>query len=302
MDNEQRLITLGVERTPDFCVTLSFSNEKRNPQRLLRGASVYIDALNSLDSVLVSAIDSQIKPVFVLEEIETGSIQFWLKQILEAINDNALERLDWKPAVGKYLVKAKYLLLKYMEGKTGLHDRMDLEILAEKISKSAYDTGAHKFLVHRTVSALSLAREAKKISGALNGLEEGDMISFQSDEGDSVLTTTFTVTQREITDLFAGESISNDVDRILTVKRPDFLGGAKWEFQYEKRRFSAKIRDKKWLSDFRAGSVNIRPGDALRAILRETVIYDSNGEVLKENREILEVTGIIKASMPGSLI
>jgi hypothetical protein len=155
---------------------------------------------------------------------------------------------------------------------------------------------------YHAISATSLAQEAGKISEALENLEEWDTISFQSDERETTLSPKFVVTQEEITDLFAGESISNDINRILMVRRPDFLGETKWEFRYEKRPFSAKISDESWLNDFHAGNIDIRPGDALRVTLRETVTYDNNGEVMKEEREILTVAGVIKPVMQGSLL
>jgi hypothetical protein len=302
MNDEQRLAALGPERTPDFCVRLDFPKGTRNPQRLLKGAAAYIDALNSLDSLLVSSIDTQIKPVFVLEEIEVGSIKLWLKQILEAINDSALENLDWKPAVGKYLVKAKYCFLKHLEGKNTLRDRLEIEALAKDITKAAQETGARKLPAYRAVNAQSLAQEARKISESLHCLEEGESVSFQSDEGNTVLTPKFIVTQEDLDSLFMGESITNDIVQILMVRRPDFLGEAKWEFRYEKKSFTAKINDTAWLKKFHAGKIDIRPGDGLRVVLRETVAYDNGGEVIKEEREILEVQGITKPAIQRTLI
>lgn len=302
MDDEQKLSALGPDKTPDFCVNITFPKGTRNPQRLLKSAAAYIDALNSLDSLLVSSIDAQIKPIFVLEEIELGSIKLWLKQALEAVNDNALENLDWKPLVGQYLVKAKHLLLKKLEGKTALTDRNTLEALASDLSEAAQQTGVRKLPAYRAINALALAQEAQSISAALACLEAGDAITFQSDEGDAVLTAEFVVTQEDIVNLFSGESISNDIERILMVRRPDFLGEAKWEFRYEKKPFSAKLIDEAWLDDFHNGRVDIRPGDALRVVLRETVIYDNNGEVMREEREILTVINIIKPLIQGTLL
>lgn len=302
MDIEQKLSALGLEKTPDFCVKLDFPKGVRNPQRLLKAAATYIDALNSLDFLLISSVDAQIKPIFVLEEIEVGSIKLWMKQILEAVNDSALENMDWKPAVGKYLVKAKYLLLKHLEGKTTLTNKGEIETLAKKISMAAQETGVRKLPAYRAVNALSLAQEARQISESLNGLESGDSITFQSDDGESTLTPDFVVTQEEITNLFAGERIANDITMILMVRRPDFLGESKWEFRYEKRPFSAKISDDDWINDFQAGRIDIRPGDALRVVLREAVTYDSSGEVIKEEREILKILGITKPAIQSTLM
>lgn len=301
MNDEQKLAALGPERTPDFCVKVDFPKGTRNPQRLLKSAAAYIDALNSLDSLLVSSIDTQIKPVFVLEELEAGSIKFWLKQILEAVNDNALENLDWKPAVGKYLVKAKYLVLKHLEGKPSLTDRGAIESIAKEISDAARETGVLMLPAYKAINAVALAYEAQNISESLKPLEKGDSITFLSDDGDSMLTQQLVITQEDITNLFAGEEISNDIIKILMVRRPDFLGETKWEFRYEKKPFTAKISDETWLNEYHAGNVDIRPGDALRVTLRETVTYDKNGEVIKEDRDILKVLGITKPAIQGSL-
>jgi hypothetical protein len=302
MDNEQKLAALGPEKTPDFCIKLDFPRGTRNPQHLLKSAADYIEALNSLDSLLVSSIDTQIKPVFVLEEIEIGSIKLWVKQILEAINDNALENIDWKPAVGKYLVKGKYALLKHLEGKSSLTDRVGLETVARDISIAATETGVRKLPAYKAISAADLAQEARKISEALKSLDEDSTITFQSDDGDSTLSTMLVVTHEEIANLFSGEEISNDIDRILMVRRPDFLGESKWEFRYEKKPFTAKIVDEDWLANFHAGNIDIRPGDALKVTLRETVTYDNNGEVMKEEREIFKVQAIIKPLIQATLL
>jgi hypothetical protein len=102
--------------------------------------------------------------------------------------------------------------------------------------------------------------------------------------------------------LSADEIVSNELTQIFMVRRPDFLGESKWDFRYEKKPFSAKISDEAWLKDFHAGKIDIRPGDALRVTLRETVTYDQNGEVIKEDREILTVLGITKPAIQGSLL
>ena len=51
----------------------------------------------------------------VLEEIETGSIKIWLGNQLNRVDDDALKKLDWKPLVGKYLVRAKYVFYKVVK-------------------------------------------------------------------------------------------------------------------------------------------------------------------------------------------
>jgi hypothetical protein len=67
---------------------------------------------------------------------------------------------------------------------------------------------------------------------------------------------------------------------ILVVKRPDFLGDARWEFRHGRLPIEAKILDGGWLADFRNGVAVLKPGDALRAMVRSRVRYGYDGELV----------------------
>jgi len=107
MNYEQKLDMLDNDKKPNFCIYLDFPPNAKNPQRIFQTAANYISALQEMDSLLVSPIESQIRTVLLLEEMEIGSLKIWLKQFIDAIDDDALKNLDWKPSVGKYLVRRK---------------------------------------------------------------------------------------------------------------------------------------------------------------------------------------------------
>lgn len=71
------------------------------------------------------------------------------------------------------------------------------------------------------------------------------------------------------------------------------LGDSQWELRQSNRNFLAVISDKKWIEDFHARKVEIRPKDALYVSLKETYHYDSSNEVIKTSYEILEVKDVI---------
>ena len=298
MNDEQKLVALGSERTPDFGVYFSFPKNTRNPQRLFTTAGAYINALQSLDSLLISSIDAKIQPVFVLEEIEIGSLRIWFKLLLEAIDDDALKNIDWKPAVGKYLVKGKYLLLKALEGRKGLPEREILESVAHDIHKLAQETDVRRLPAYRPVSPLELANEARKIGDSLRTLDAEDAVSFCCDDGELGILADMVITQDDITNLFSETRIVNTVEKILMVRRPDFLGEAKWDFRHDKRTMSARIADMEWLEAYHAAKVDVRPGDALRVEIQETFIYDKVGELVKEESSIIKIFGVIRSTPP----
>ncbi len=285
---------LRADQQPDFCVEVAFRKGEPNPERIFRATAAYIEALHGLDVLLVSAVDSKIKPVLLLESIESGSIKVWLKQFLEAVDNDALKNLDWKPAVGKYLVQAKYKTLKWLQDKEKIDSKSELDSLALELYQMAKSTGSLSMPACRPVSPSDLAQGICRVSEALSLIVEGESITLSGDDGDATLTNKLVVTSDSILELLSGESIANEVERILMVRRPDFLGDAMWEFRHDKKAFSAKITDGQWLGLFRSGEVVIRPGDALRVKLLETVTYGRDGEVLSETRVIVKVLGIIR--------
>ena len=98
-----------VRSNADFCIEIDFEKGSESPTRIFRAMTELIDALQSVDKVLVSSIDVQIEPVLLLEDVESGSLRAWFRDHLENIPDDVLESADWKRAVGLYLKKAKYL-------------------------------------------------------------------------------------------------------------------------------------------------------------------------------------------------
>lgn len=107
--------------------------------------------------------------------------------------------------------------------------------------------------------------------------------------------------QDDMSQRLAKNTIQNDVEMILMVRKPDFLGETKWDFRYQKRNLSASIEDQGWLEKFQKGKIDIRPGDALHVIMHESVSYSSEGEVIEESKEIIKVKEVIRQQIQLSL-
>ena len=102
----------------DFCIEVSFQKESENPSRVFRSTYELIETCQFIDNSLVNVVDSNIEPILLLEDVESGSIKVWLKSLLKAIPDDSLYNIDWKPIIGQYLVRAKYYIIHFLEGKT----------------------------------------------------------------------------------------------------------------------------------------------------------------------------------------
>ena len=129
----------------DFCIEIDFQKGSESPSRVFRAMSELIETFEAFDVALVQSIDAKIEPVTIIEDIEAGSIKAWLRTILKEVDDDALKNIDWKPAIGKYLVKAKYLIINFIENKTQIVNREEINNLEFQILQSAEETDVKRF-------------------------------------------------------------------------------------------------------------------------------------------------------------
>lgn len=93
--------------------------------------------------------------------------------------------------------------------------------------------------------------------------------------------------------VFVKEQLSNEANMILRVKKPDFLGDSMWDFVHAGRTFAAHMADAEWLELFRRGRVLLCPGDSLRVVIRSTLRYGFDNEVLGSHYDILKVEEVL---------
>ena len=99
-------------------------------------------------------------------------------------------------------------------------------------------------------------------------------------------------------DLLIKESLTNDSELILKVKRPDYLGESMWDFKLGDHPVQAKIVDREWLQKFQDRKIDVRPGDAIKAIVRQTIHYGYNAEIVYQHNEVLKVLNVITIIPP----
>jgi hypothetical protein len=84
----------------------------------------------------------------------------------------------------------------------------------------------------------------------------------------------------------------------LLVKKPDYLGQSRWEFRQDDHPLEAKIVDLEWLERFQDGRVVLKPGDALKAIVKTEVARGFEGNVVDARHEVTKVLAVVPIA-PG---
>lgn len=280
----------------DFAVVIDFDKAARNPQRIFQTADAIITAFQKFDESLVRSVDASIEPTTVLEDVEAGSLKIWLRTVLEASDDQAIKELDWRPQVGKYLVKAKYILLDFINQRIEATDAKGLAQLRSDLNKLAEDTDVRHLPDYAPISSADLISTVSSVSSAKGKLAKTDRLTLISNEGEATFDLEVEWSPEKMEDLFIKETIKHPPSQmILLVKRPDYIGETQWEFRHSRTTIRAKIADVLWLRGFQSRSFDVRPGDALRCLVEREVQYGYDNEVIGEKFTVTKVESVIES-------
>lgn len=281
----------------DFAIYIDFKKDLERPQRVFQTAEALIRALQKIDSLLCGSIDSTITPVMMLEEIESGSLKIWLKNTLEAVDDQALKELNWKQIVGKYLVKAKYVIINWCNNGQQNENKESLLKLSNEIKKIAHETNVRYLPDYKALSVPELVDSIKDISQAKNFLDKQDKLQYIAGSDEEPLDFNLSIdwTPEKFEDLLTNEIVEYpEAPMILAIKKPDYLGLSGWEFRHGKKKIIAKIEDEQWLKDFQDRKKDVRPGDALRCKVKQIFHYGYDNELIAEKYSITKVDDILE--------
>jgi hypothetical protein len=283
-----------------FAIEIDFQKGADNPARIFQAADAIIRTFQSLDQTLCAAVDPHIEPVMVLEDIEAGSIKVWLANQLKRVEDEALKDLDWRPLVGKYLVRAKYAVIRWSNKDAPTEG--GLLGLAREIRSIAQETDVRHIPDYAPPSVQELSSAARRIDDAKALLQSGDRMSYLApDEEPLDFNLAVRWTPEELSDLAVRETTKFEkMPMTLIVKRPDYLGISKWDFRHGKKPISAKIEDAGWLNRFQTRQVDVRPGDALRCLVTIEHKYGFDNELISEDYIVTAVERVMENQVTQS--
>lgn len=277
----------------DFYIEIKFKKDSENPSRVFQTMAGIIDAFQQFDNDLIRGIDSKLEPVILLEDIEVSSLRAWLANRLKGVPDDAIRDLDWKKFIGTYLVKAKYIVIKKLEGKTEITDKNVIEDIQYELLEEAKKIEVNQLPGHQPMPLPKLIANIDSISKALEPLTKDDSAIITTPQGTASFNLELNFTPEHIEDLLTKESISSKMEMILKVKKPDYLGESKWDFKHGGRLIQVKITDLEWLNDFQNRKIDIRPGDSIRAKVTCTTKYGFDMEVVGVFYEVTSVIEVI---------
>jgi hypothetical protein len=284
-----------------FCVKIDYRPGTPDPSRVFRAMSDMVTSLGEFDEALAESIGADIRTTVLLEDIDTGSLRVWLRNVVESVDDDALKELDWKKGVGAYLVKGKRVILRVLDGKKTISNRDEVREVQAELGQLALTTQITALPTYSPVPSEKILRAAQDVAAAASHLAPEDRVVYVSDQGEVPINRDFTISSEAVENLLTREVLTSEIVMILKVKKPDYLGSSMWEFRFEDRGLTAKIAHVEWLASFQARHVDVRPGDSIRARVVVEVKYGFDSEVVATHHTITKVIEVIPGHPPPQI-
>jgi hypothetical protein len=286
----------------DFCIEINFEKGSGNPSRVFRSMTELIETFQFIDGTLVKSIYHRMESVLLLDDIQTGSLKSFFINVLKAADDDAIKKLDWRPIIGQYLVKAKYFIIDFLKEKETLKSGDEVLPLETKLLDLATKTDVLWLPAYAPVQRKSLIQGIQRLSSNVSYLHKKDRASYIADGERVDFNNDFSLPYESIDNLITAETIHSVNEVILKVKKPDYLGESMWEFRHGGKIIPAKLVDSEFLESFQSQKIDLRPGDSIRAIIKTANKYDYTGELIGTGIEIVEVKEVIRIRPPNQML
>lgn len=277
----------------EFSLYIDFIKSEGDPSRIFRAMALLIDSFSTIDQQLVGVIGEDTNTEMVLDEVTTGSLRSKLRSLLLSVPDEALSEMEIKKLIGHYLVKAKYLIVKWLRENDKIENIEQVRILEGELITLAEKTGVKRIPAYNPIDTRKLLSHINGMQNAMQVLDVRDKVRYESRFGTLEMPRSLHVNEGLIREILTREILLSEDIRIVKVKKPDYLGKSKWVLKYAGHSIEANIEDHEWLYHFQTNKVVIRPGDSLRVSMREEVSYGHAGEVVHINYAVKNVLEII---------
>ena len=279
----------------NFSLDLLFEGKKQ-PSEAFNILKDIFESVSALDDLFISSIDSGLQIQYTLEDLKFASIKSRIRQIIEEIPDEAIKDFEWKKLVGHFLLKLKYLALRYLQDNKSVDSKESLESLVKSIEKEKSKMLKNDRFIISQVTTYQLLFVLEPIVYALNHLNEGESIEYKSIEGGAKLNNKTIINKAKILWELGDKQSENELTATLKLKKLDLLSNtSNWSFKFGNKSIEAKITDQEWLDKYHAREFPLLPEDSIKVNLKISYT-NSKGKISKAIYEVSKVIEIIYPS------
>lgn len=275
-----------------FEFVIDFVRGEGGASRVLLAANDFVRMCEKLDRELVKSVHTGIETEVVLDDIQSGSLKLLMRSVVRGVPDEAIRDLDWKKLVGSYLVVAKWKFLEWADDPSA---PAKLAEIRRELQIAAAETEVRHLPDYSPPSPTAIIQALQDFQAVKERLAPGDRAFYRSSLGSHEVDKGVHFSDDEIERLAVRETITQPpATMLLLVKRPDYLGKARWDLRHGKRPLQALIADEDWLTRFQGRQIDVRPGDALKCRVEVEMLYGFDNELISERFRVVEVIEVLR--------
>lgn len=275
-------------------VVIDYTPGKSPAVAVLQAAMGMVEALDKLDAVLLSSINTSLEPVSVLNDVQHSSLKMLLARVVRNVPNELLSELDWRPWVGGLLVRGKYLLLQRL----GADAPQISEVMNELADDYRKPPGQ---LVDFSPPTVSDVMDALEFVAKARSSVAGHAVKIETEYGDVILPDVLLPSLPAEAGEPTQEIVNSGVE-FFKIKSPDMLGASQWTVQRNNRAVRVEMLHRGWLERYHRRETVILPGDSLKCKFEERIVYDQSGNEIERKLSIVEVLEVITPPVQSPLL
>jgi len=230
----------------DYSIRVDFDKESDNPSRVFFAMALFIEGFNDIQEAFISGFGDDIEFSSSLDKTREGS----------CIADIRIVAQEFKRKVNltKIMERIYYGAREELSTVGKLDSEGDFKRLADHVYSyvAANESDLEAFTSHGEPDLYKLASGCYKINSGKRHLTENDKVQFGRGEDLKDLSEKMAC-PRKPDEIFENIDTHHSSSELFVVRRPAYVKQLQWDFECEKRnpkKFSAKMCDDKWFSDW----------------------------------------------------
>jgi hypothetical protein len=267
----------------DVIIKVSFNADSVPAARSFLATEKLAAALLATAQALLPTLNLALDAVAILEDLRSSTLTSWFSFQARSTLENDEQEKSRIPC--EYIEGATLAVLAWLQAPP---EGWRLSNLKEDIRSSAQAASAASWRSYAPLSEEALLQIIRAWSTVTESLVPSESHEVTIGSGTVIVDAGLSIPPPDV--LWPPEIVvSEKVELILIVEKPDYFGEGCWELRHGNARFSVVGMPRRWLQDFRERRIDVRPGDAIRCKVLMQRNYARGGEMTKEDLEILEI-------------
>ncbi len=254
-----------------------------------------IDTLQSIDQTLCEVIGLKVKHSLQLEGVQQDCFKSIIRNTISELPDEDLREIGNKQVIGCFLVEAKFALLQWCVKTRSLSSDKEISVLEKQLVKIAEKSNVNKIPAYQTPNRGKLLKNINVLRKATRHLIGEDTASFVCALGDVSVHGGIEISDIMVKEVLVKQTIQKRNQALLQVKRPDYLGHAKWLLKHLGNSIDVVVLDDAWLEKFQNKEVTLQPGDSLRGTLLQHIAFGHDMEIVSIRYELEAIDEVVEA-------